>query len=166
MSSEFLNRPGTVDAGDGTNSGVAAHYGNPIFEQRQLAAGTAIVDLSHRAVITITGPDRLSWINSLTSQSVAHLAPGESTETLLLNMTGRIEYAVRLIDDGTNLWLLLEREKASGLLQRLAACNSRCGWNLRIVPSISRQSAPSASLSSRWPPRMASHWFGATRGWM
>ncbi len=42
MSSEFLNRPGTVDAGDGTNSGVAAHYGNPIFEQRELAKGTAI----------------------------------------------------------------------------------------------------------------------------
>ncbi|WP_104126280.1 folate-binding protein YgfZ [Cryobacterium sp. Y57] len=121
MSSEFLNRPGTIEAGNATNAGVADHYGNPIFEQRELAAGTAIVDLSHRAVITITGPDRLSWINSLTSQSVAHLAPGESTETLLLNMTGRIEYAVRLIDDGTNLWLLLEREKASGLLQWLSS---------------------------------------------
>ena len=121
MSSEFLNKPGAVDAGDATNTGVAAHYGNPLSEQRELAAGTAIVDLSHRAVITITGPDRLSWINSLTSQSVAHLAPGESTETLLLEMTGRIEYAVRLIDDGTDLWLLLEREKASGLLQWLGS---------------------------------------------
>ena len=149
MSSEFLNRPGAVDAGDATNAGVAAHYGNPIFEQRELAAGTAIVDLSHRAVITITGPDRLSWINSLTSQSVAHLAPGESTETLLLDMTGRIEYAVRLIDDGTDLWLLLEREKHPGFCSGWAACNSRCGWNLRIVPSISRQSAPLVSLSFR-----------------
>ena len=121
MSSEFLNKPGAVDAGDATKTGVAAHYGNPLSEQRELAAGTAIVDLSHRAVITITGPDRLSWINSLTSQSVTHLAPGESAETLLLNMTGRIEYAVRLIDDGTDLWLLLEREKASGLLQWLGS---------------------------------------------
>ena len=124
MSSEFLNRPGAVDAGDAgdaTNAGVAAHYGNPLSEQRELAAGTAIVDLSHRAVITITGPDRLSWINALTSQSVSHLAPGESTEALLLHITGRIDYAVRLIDDGTDLWLLLEREEASGLLQWLAS---------------------------------------------
>ncbi len=124
MSSEFLNRPGAVDAGDAgdaTNAGVAAHYGNPLSEQRELAAGTAIVDLSHRAVITITGPDRLSWIDSLTSQSVAHLAPGESAETLLLDITGRIEYAVRLIDDGTDLWLLLERDEASGLLQWLGS---------------------------------------------
>ena len=127
MSSEFLNRPGAVDAGDAssagdwTNAGVAAHYGNPLSEQRELAAGGAIVDLSHRAVITITGPDRLRWIDSLTSQSVARLAPGESTETLLLDITGRIEYSVRLIDDGTDLWLLLEREEASGLLQWLGS---------------------------------------------
>ena len=121
MSSEFLDRPGAVDAGDATNVGVAAHYGNPLSEQRDLAAGSAIVDLSHRAVITITGPDRLRWIDSLTSQSVARLTPGESTETLLLDITGRIEYAVRLIDDGTDLWLLLEREEASGLLQWLGS---------------------------------------------
>ncbi|MHB1172744.1 MAG: CAF17-like 4Fe-4S cluster assembly/insertion protein YgfZ [Lacisediminihabitans sp.] len=127
VSSEFLNRPGAVDAvdagdaGDATNAGVAAHYGNPLSEQRDLAAGSAIVDLSHRAVITITGPDRLRWINSLTSQSVARLAPGESAETLLLDITGRIEYAVRLIDDGTDLWILLEREEASGLLQWLGS---------------------------------------------
>ena len=121
MPSEFLSRPGAGDAGDATNVGVAAHYGNPLSEQRDLAAGSAVVDLSHRAVITITGPDRLRWIDSLTSQSVAQLAPGESTETLLLDITGRIQYAVRLIDDGTDLWLLLEREEASGLLQWLGS---------------------------------------------
>lgn len=121
VSSEFLNRPGAVDAVDATDAGVAVHYGNPLSEQRNLAAGSAIVDLSHRAVITITGPDRLRWINSLTSQSVAHLELGECTETLLLDMTGRIEYAVRLIDDGTELWLLLEREEASKLLQWLGS---------------------------------------------
>ena len=121
MPSGFLSRPGAVDAGDATNVGVAAHYGNPLSEQRDLAAGSAVVDLSHRAVITITGPDRLRWIDSLTSQSVAQLAPGESTETLLLDITGRIEYAVRLVDDGTDLWLLLEREEASGLLRWLGS---------------------------------------------
>lgn len=133
--SEFLNRLGAVDGGDVSsvgdwlNAGVAAHYGNPLTEQRELAAGTAIVDLSHRAVITITGPDRLSWINALTSQSISRLAPGESTEALLLNITGRIEYAVRLIDDGTVLWLLLERDEASGLLQWLSSMQ----FALRVI---------------------------------
>jgi folate-binding Fe-S cluster repair protein YgfZ len=42
------------------------HYGNPLGEQKLLSAGTAIVDLSDRAVLTLTGPDRLSWLDSLT----------------------------------------------------------------------------------------------------
>ncbi|WP_213816286.1 folate-binding protein YgfZ [Glaciihabitans sp. dw_435] len=91
------------------------HYGNPLGEQRALAEGTAIVDLSDHAVLTITGPDRLTWIDSLTSQAVSQLAPGESAETLLLDPTGRLEYAVRMIDDGVTTWLLLEPAEASGL---------------------------------------------------
>ena len=98
VSSEFLTRCGAVEgglaAGYAPAAGVAAHYGDPLSEQRALAAGSAIVDLSHRSVLTISGPDRLSWIDSLTSQSVARLAPGESGETLLLDVTGRLKYAV------------------------------------------------------------------------
>ena len=114
-----LRRPTAVD-GVGIDAGVAAHYGNPLAEQRALAAGEAVVDLSHRAVLSISGADRLTWINSLTSQRITGLTPGESTETLLLDATGRLEYAVRLLDDGVELWLLLEREEAPGLLAWLS----------------------------------------------
>ena len=101
MSSSFSARPGAV--GD-----PPQHYGNPLGEQRALANGEAIVDLSDRAVITITGPDRLTWLNSLTSQSVARLVPGESAETLLLDPSGRVEQAIRLVDDGETAWLLVD----------------------------------------------------------
>ncbi len=114
-----LIRDGAV-GGVGVDAGVAAHYGNPFAEQRALAAGDAVVDLSHRAVLSVSGADRLSWINSLTSQRVIDLAPGTSSETLLLDQAGRIEYAVRLLDDGVDLWLLLEREEAPGLLAWLS----------------------------------------------
>ncbi|MEO7015658.1 MAG: glycine cleavage T C-terminal barrel domain-containing protein [Leifsonia sp.] len=119
MSSPFLSLPGAVDIaglGSGHDAGIPAHYGNPLGEQRALAEGRAIVDLSDRAVLTITGPDRLSWINSITSQSVAGLQPGESSETLLLDVNGRVEYAVRLFEDGETLWLLVEHDEAEGLL--------------------------------------------------
>ena len=102
--------------GRGADAEVAAHYGNPLAEQRDLAAGSTVVDLSHRAVLSISGADRLSWINSLTSQAVAALAPGESCETLLLDASGRLEYAVRLLDDGVELWLLLEGDEGPRLL--------------------------------------------------
>ena len=47
-------------AADGADAGVAAHYGDPLREQRLLTEGLAAVDLSHRGVVTVTGPDRLS----------------------------------------------------------------------------------------------------------
>ena len=100
----------------GENTGVAAHYGNPSAEQRALAAGEAIVDLSHHAVLTITGADRLAWLDSVTSQSIAGLAPGESAETLLLGQTGHIEHVIRLVDDGVSSWLLVEGSEAAGLV--------------------------------------------------
>jgi folate-binding protein YgfZ len=84
------------------------HYGNPVTEQRALAAGTAIVDLSDRGVIAVTGPDRLTWLDSLTSQSLAQLVPGESAESLLLDPTGRLEHAMRIVDDGVTAWLLVD----------------------------------------------------------
>jgi folate-binding protein YgfZ len=95
------------------------HYGNPLGEQRDLAAGRAIVDLSDRDVLTVTGPDRLSWLDSLTSQRLTHLAPGESAETLLLDPSGRIEYAIRVLDDGETAWLLLDPGTGAGLLSFL-----------------------------------------------
>ncbi|MCX7523381.1 folate-binding protein [Microbacterium sp. STN6] len=111
----LLALPGAVQ-GTGRDAGVAAHYGNPLLEQRRLAAGEAFVDLSHHAVLTITGPDRLTWLDSMSSQSLKSLRPGDSAETLLLAPTGRLEYALKLIDDGELLWVLVERQEAAGLL--------------------------------------------------
>jgi tRNA-modifying protein YgfZ len=82
--------------------------GNPFLQQRELLAGRAAVLLEGRGVVTVTGPDRLSWVDSLTSQSVASLQPGESAETLLLHPTGRVEHAMRLVDDGETLWILAD----------------------------------------------------------
>ncbi len=127
VKSEFLALSGAVEAG-GENAGVAAHYGNPFVEQRALAAGSSVVDLSHRAVLCVEGPDRLTWIDSITSQAVRGLQPGDSSETLVLDQSGRLEYAVKLFDDGSALWMLLERAEAPGLLAWLA----RMRFSLRV----------------------------------
>ena len=115
---DFLILTGAVEA-SGADAGVAAHYGNPLAEQRALASGHAVVDLSHRAVITVTGEDRLTWLNSMTSQAMANLAPGKSVEALLLNQTGRIDHALKAVDDGATTWLIVERQEASALVSWL-----------------------------------------------
>jgi folate-binding protein YgfZ len=92
------------------------HYGNPLGEQRELAAGRAVVDLSDRDVLSISGPDRLSWLDSITSQRLLGLAPGASAETLQLDPSGRVEYAARVLDDGETTWLLMDAGTGAGFL--------------------------------------------------
>ena len=106
--SPFASRPGAV--GD-----PPQHYGNPLGEQRALAEGKAVVDLSDRAVVTVSGPDRLSWLDSLTSQALTKLQPGESAETLLLDPTGRLQHAMRVVDDGETTWLLVDGPEGAPL---------------------------------------------------
>ncbi|TXK19334.1 folate-binding protein YgfZ [Homoserinibacter sp. GY 40078] len=121
MSSPFSARPGAV--GD-----PPEHYGDPVREQRALEAGEALVDLSDRDVVTITGPDRLSWLDSLTSQTLTGLGPGDSAETLLLDPSGRIEYVARVIDDGETTWLLMDAGTGAGF----AAFLTRMRFMLRV----------------------------------
>ena len=47
----------------GPDAGAIWHFGEPNQEQRALAGGTAWADLSHRAVISVSGVDRLSWLH-------------------------------------------------------------------------------------------------------
>ncbi len=125
VDSPLLSRPGAV-AGAGPDAGVAWHYGDPVSEQLALQQGRAVVDQSHLGVVTVTGPDRLTWLNSLCSQEVAGLAPGVSTEFMILSPQGRIEHVVSLVDDGEAAWLITETAPV------LAAFLDRMRFMLRV----------------------------------
>ena len=101
---------------EGPDQGAIWHFGEPNHEQRALAAGNAWADLSHRAVLTITGSDRIKWINDMTTQELLTLPTSHWTQSLLLDANGRIEEQFYLMDDGTTLWLHTEREKVQEFL--------------------------------------------------
>jgi len=103
-------------AGQGVAAAVAAHYGDPLREQHLLVEGLAAVDLSHRGVLTITGPDRLSWRHSITTQMLTGLAPRTSAETLVLSPKGHIEHELHLVDDGETTWVTVEPGTTPALL--------------------------------------------------
>jgi len=122
------------------------HYGNPLSEQRSLIEGSAIVDLSDRDVVTVTGPDRLTWLDSLLSQSLAKLQPHEGAEALLLDPSGRIEYAARVVDDGETTWLLMDAGTGAGL----AAFLDRMRFMLRV--EVADRSADFATIGTLGDP--------------
>jgi hypothetical protein len=94
----------TVLVVEGIDAGVPWHFGDPMGEQRRLATGEGIVELSHRGVVTVSGPDRLSWLHSLTTQHLTSLAPGIGTTTYVLSPQGHIEHALYGVDDGETFW--------------------------------------------------------------
>ncbi|MBZ9596640.1 MULTISPECIES: CAF17-like 4Fe-4S cluster assembly/insertion protein YgfZ [Streptomyces] len=117
-SSPLLHLPGAVQA-EGRDEGVAAHYGELYGEQRALADGRGFVDLSHRGVVAVTGPERLSWLHLLITQHVTELPAGQATEALILSANGHIEHALYLVDDGETTWAHVEPGTQEALIAYL-----------------------------------------------
>ncbi|KIZ13758.1 YgfZ/GcvT domain-containing protein [Streptomyces natalensis] len=118
MKSPLLSLPGAVPA-EAPDEGVAAHYGDLFREQRALADGSGFVDLSHRGVLAVSGPERLSWLHLLITQHVSELPPGQATEALILSAHGHIEHALYLVDDGETTWIHTEPGNQGALLAYL-----------------------------------------------
>ncbi|MFP8960123.1 YgfZ/GcvT domain-containing protein [Streptomyces nanhaiensis] len=116
--SPLLSLPGAVPA-EAPDEGVAAHYGDLFREQRTLADGGGLVDLSHRGVVTVSGEDRLSWLHLLITQHVSELEPGRATEALILSANGHIEHALYLVDDGATVWMHVEPGTREALIAYL-----------------------------------------------
>jgi tRNA-modifying protein YgfZ len=158
--SQLLARHGAVEA-DGPDAGVAAHYGDPLREQRLLSEGLAVVDLSHRGVVTVSGPDRLSWLHSITSQQLAGLGPRQSREALVLSPKGHIEHNLHLVDDGETTWVTTEPGDAAPLVAwldsmrfmlRVEVCDVSSDWAVLGEPA-GAESRPGEPLAWRdpWP---------------
>ena len=116
--SPLLSRPGAV-AGEGVDATVALHYGDPMREQRMLEEGLGVVDLGNRDVLTVSGPDRLSWLNSLTTQLLLGLAPRDSREALILSPKGHVEHSLHVVDDGETTWITTEPGAGTALREWL-----------------------------------------------
>src|SRR6478735_8591792 len=98
----MLSVPGAVAvealAPSDVDAGVAAHYGDPLREQRTAATQVALVDRGNRGVLTVTGPDRLT-----------------GTELLVLSPHGQVEHHAIVLDDGETTWLDVEPRTATAL---------------------------------------------------
>ncbi|MDU0968326.1 MAG: folate-binding protein [Actinomycetaceae bacterium] len=96
-------------------------------EQYALAVGAGACVLPDRDTVTVTGPDRLTWLTTLSSQIVSDIGE-DSRELLLLDAAGHISFACGVIDDGQTTWLLTD----AGCGQPLAAFLDSMRFMLRV----------------------------------
>ncbi len=104
---------------EGPDKGAIWHFGEPNKEQKALLEGKAWADLSHLAVIEVSGDDRLKWLHDLTTQYLVDFGVGIWTSALILDPHGHIEYQFSLVDDGNSTYLVLDPHFAEGLINYL-----------------------------------------------
>lgn len=127
----FSVLPGAVTEGD-----IVQHFGDPMREQRKLVSGTAVSPLGDRVVIEVAGEDRLTWLDSITSQSVARLDAGDSTELLVLDPQGRVEHAAGVLEDGSSVWLIADAADAEPLATWLKRMVFRSRVTVTVRPDL------------------------------
>ena len=129
MSSALLSRPGAVAVEGGS---VAAHYGDPLREQRLLAEGAGLVDRGDRDVLQVPGADRLSWLHSITSQHLDRLADAAGSEALVLSPNGHVEHHLAVADLAGTTWVDVE----AGTGPALEAFFQKMRFMLRVEPAL------------------------------
>jgi tRNA-modifying protein YgfZ len=127
---------------------VAAHYGDPMREQRTLATAVGLVDRSHRGVLAVPGEERLGWLHNLTTQHLSGLRAGQGTELLVLSPHGHVEHHAVVAEDATTTWLDVEPESTVDLLTFL----EKMRFLTRVEP---RDATAEWALLSLVGPRLA-----------
>jgi folate-binding protein YgfZ len=69
---------------------LPARFGDPLTEYHAARNAAGLIDANFQAVFALTGPDRVRYLNAVTSGNIRDLRPGQSAPGLLLNAQGHI----------------------------------------------------------------------------
>ena len=69
---------------------LPAQFRDPLAEYRAARECAALMDTNFRSVFALSGPDRVRYLNAVTSGNIRDLAPGQSAPGLALNAQGHM----------------------------------------------------------------------------
>ena len=119
------------------------HYGDAMEEYRAVREGVAIADLSHRGKLRVTGDDRVKWLQSVISNDILSLQPGQGRYSSFLTHKGKMLTYFRcymqadavMLEDvgeiGDQTYLALRKFLLYGTKAKLE--NFRDSWGLLLV---------------------------------
>ena len=97
------------------------HFGSPAAEHEAVRSRMGLMDLSHRAILKFTGPDRLPYLQGMISNDMRDLAPGQGLYATILNQQGKVLGDIRVFCTAEyvllDLWEWI-KEKILGHLNR------------------------------------------------
>lgn len=75
---------------------MPAHYGDVVAEHHAVRRSVGLADLSHRGKIRVTGEDRIKWLQSVISNDILPLQPGQGRYSSFLTHKGKMLTYFRL----------------------------------------------------------------------
>jgi folate-binding protein YgfZ len=94
----------------------AARFADPQAEFSALLEGCAIYDLGFRARISLTGGDRIRWMNGMVTNNIRDLAAARGVYAFLLNPQGRILGDLDVYNLGESLVVETDRSQVEKIL--------------------------------------------------
>ena len=76
---------------------LPAHFGNSATEYAAVRSAVGLMDLSHRGLLQLTGPDRLSFLQGMLSNDLRILRPFTGQYATLLSQQGKVIADVRVL---------------------------------------------------------------------
>lgn len=83
-------RLGAASVGEYRGATTAARFGDRQAEFAALRGGCGVFDLGFRAKVSLSGGDRVRWLNGMTTNNIRDLGVGQGVYAFLLNPQGHI----------------------------------------------------------------------------
>jgi glycine cleavage system T protein len=88
---------------------LPAHFGAPLAEYEAVRTAVGLLDMCDYAVLDLTGPDRVSYLQGMVSNDVKKLTPGSGMYAAVLDVNGKILADLRVLATEES-FILLVRE--------------------------------------------------------
>lgn len=95
---------------------TAARFGDPQSEFEQLHKNCGVYDLGFRARISLTGSDRVRWLNGMVTNNIRDLAVNQGVYAFLLNPQGHILGDLFAYNRGESITIDTDRAQAEKIL--------------------------------------------------
>ncbi|WHZ22869.1 MAG: tRNA-modifying protein YgfZ [Nitrospira sp.] len=84
---------------------IPAHYGNVGVEHAAVRHAVGLSDLSHRGKLRVTGDDRIKWLQSIISNDILPLQPGQGRYSSFLTHKGKMLGYFRVYIQSDVVWI-------------------------------------------------------------
>lgn len=105
-----------VSPSDYRGATTAARFSDPQAELLAMFTGCAVYDLGFRAKVSLTGSDRVRWLNGMVTNNIRDLAPDHGVYAFLLNPQGHILGDMYAYNRGNSLLVDTDRSQLEKIL--------------------------------------------------